>query len=48
MKTKGYINQKQKNHGLKTKINAWLERMARANEEQFGHKRMDCCNLKKS
>jgi len=33
---------------IKKKIRRALEKMARENEQAFGRKRMDCCQLNKS
>jgi len=30
---------------MKRKWNAYLEKMAKANEDQYGSQRLDCCDL---
>lgn len=32
---------------MKNMIKNWLEKLAKANEESFGSRRLDCCELNK-
>lgn len=31
----------------KSAVQKWLERLAKSNEKQFGHKQLDCCSIDK-
>jgi len=33
---------------LKKKLNEFIEKLAKANESEFGNKKLDCCQLNKT
>ncbi len=33
---------------IKEKIKKWLEKVAKENKEQFGYRRLDCCDLNRN
>ncbi|WP_409229054.1 LDCC motif putative metal-binding protein [Gudongella sp. SC589] len=33
---------------FKKKLNEFIEKLARANESQFGNRKLDCCSLNKT